>query len=190
MDAVGTDHHVERSWGAVLEGHVDPVLGLDERADRIAEHVLARLGREVVQDSGKVTARNVDLAARECARDDADLAAGGVDDRTVVVFDAGALDGVEDAHLLKDGPVGRALEVDRLAAGADFVGLLDDSDVESVSVQPEGQGGSGDAGAGDEYAGVAHVRSPVDWWSFVPWLAMPWKVRSRSSKARFAASLM
>lgn len=65
-----------------------------------------------------------------------------------------------DARALEHGPVGAALEVDGLAAGPQGGCLLDHGDAEAVPVQPVGEGGTGDAGAGDENGLVAHELSP------------------------------
>ena len=60
--------------------------------------------------------------------------------------------------LPQHGHVDRALEVDGLAAAADLVSLLDDGDVEAEAVQPEGECGPPDAGAGDQDSRILHAR--------------------------------
>ncbi|GAA2841567.1 hypothetical protein GCM10020220_033170 [Nonomuraea rubra] len=73
-----------------------------------------------------------------------------VDDPDVAHVGLGLADRVEDAHAGQDLQLGRAAEVDRLAARADVGGALDDGGVVAVAGQPVGQGGAGYACAGDE----------------------------------------
>ncbi|MFB7468878.1 hypothetical protein ACFCZ1_36245 [Streptomyces sp. NPDC056224] len=56
----------------------------------------------------------------------------------------------EDAHAVEDGEVGLAAEVDGLAAGAEGGGEFYDGGAEAVAAEPVGEGGAGDARAGDE----------------------------------------
>jgi hypothetical protein len=163
VQPVGPDDEVERARGRPEEGHVDAGSGLGERGDRVVEDVLGRRGGALVHDPGQVAADDLDLPAGELAGHDGERAAGGVDHPAVPAVRPGRPDVVEDAHPVEDRAVGLALEVDGLAAGAQRGSLLDDRDVEAVPGEPVGEGGAGDARAGDQDARALHVhdaRSP------------------------------
>src|SRR5262249_51179904 len=135
----------------------------------VAEDVLGvALGRGV-QDPRQVASHDLDLgddplAAEGVRRDLGQAAPVSVHIGEPALVDAVVADGRHDAHPLHD-VLGHAPDVYRVAARSQGGGDLDDGRLEPVPVQPVGQGGSGDAGAGDEDGLGGHD-------------ALPWVVRS------------
>ncbi|WP_248961972.1 hypothetical protein [Sphaerisporangium perillae] len=161
MDPVRAHHQVERARGTALERDVHAARGLGERGDGVAEDVPASGGGGLlVQQPGQVTARDLDLAAGELAGEHREPAAVRADDLLVGAAGLQPQHLAEDAHALQHGAVDRALEVDGLPARARGGSLLDDGHVEAVAVEPVGESGAADAGAGDEDVGVLHVHEP------------------------------
>jgi hypothetical protein len=114
-------------------------------------------GGALVQEVGQVAAADLEVTAGEFAGDHGLGPSLGVDDRLVGAAGLAGDDVVEDAHALQHGPVGGALEVDGLPARAHRRGALDDGDGAAVAGQPEGEGGAGDARAGDQDSQVLHA---------------------------------
>jgi len=160
VDPVGPDDQAEGLRRAAGEGDLHPGRGLGQRGDRVAEAVVAASGGLLVHDRGQVPAQDLDVAAGELAAHHGLLAAGRVQAHGVGPAGLPALDLVPDPHPLEHGPVGAALEVDGLAAGPRRGRLLGHGDVEAVPAEPVGQGGTGDAGPGDEDVLVAHEVPP------------------------------
>ncbi len=163
MEAVGAHHQVEGARLPVREGGVHPVLVLVERGDAVAVDELDARRGVAVEDLHQVAAQQFDVLAVESA-----AAVGGLL-RAVQLGAVGAEHGhpahpgADGADLLGEaGPLdhveGDAPDVDGLAAGARAGGQLDDGRGESQADQPVGEGGAGDAAAGDE--DVLHGCSP------------------------------
>ena len=68
MQAVCPDNKIKCLRRAVLERDVDSVLGLLERADRVAEDVLDVVPARLVDDLGQFAAHDLDVALRHAFR--------------------------------------------------------------------------------------------------------------------------
>jgi len=156
-DAVRPDHGVEPPEPRLLEGDLDAVGELLERRDAVVEDVLHAVGG-VHDDAHEVAAQDLDVGdhaarvAEHLGRQLDPAPSGGVEVGDPPHAGVGGAHLVRDAHPVQDGP-GRAAHVDALPAGPRAGRTLDHRHVEAVAAEPEGEGGSGDAGAGDEYVG-------------------------------------
>ena len=156
-DAIGRDDQVEGPRCAVRERDGDPGPVVVETGDVVAEHVLD-LGRGLLdQQSSQVAAQDLQLGrgpvgVRAARGERGDGAVVGVDET-----DTGLPGGRGPDRVLQTHPAGdlaaRAADVDVLTARPELGGPLDHGHLESVAVQPGGEGRTGDAGAGDQDSG-------------------------------------
>nr|BFE78928.1 hypothetical protein GCM10020093_015290 [Planobispora longispora] len=149
-DAVGADDQVEAAGGAALEGHPYPLGGLGQGGDRVVEDVLDVVPGRLVEDAAQVAAEDLELAAHERGGHVRPGSPGGVDEGDPVDAGPPAADLLQQSHPLQHAQVGAAPEVDGLAARTEGGGPLDHGDAAAGTAQPAGQGGTGDAAAGDE----------------------------------------
>ena len=117
------------------EGDRDAVAVLGETGDRVAEDVLDVVLRRVVQDSREIAAQDLQFAALEGRGGDDQRPAVTVHIGHFVQAGRGRFDLIEQAHPLEDAQ-GRAAEVDRVAAVAQFGCAFDDRRREAVAVEP------------------------------------------------------
>lgn len=157
VEPVRADHQVEAARRAVFEGHGHAVGVLGERGDGVAEDVLGVLPGGVVQDPGQVAPEDLDVPG-EHVRGQLGLPLARVVDvghRAHARPDA--LEVGQDAHAAQDRQVGLAAEVDGVAAVAEREGALHDGGLKAVPMEPVGERGAGDGGAGDQYLAVRHA---------------------------------
>jgi hypothetical protein len=163
VQAVGADDEVERAAGAAGEGHVHAVVVIVEDGDAVVEEELDVVADGGVEDLREIASAHLQVAAFDTAchglrADRGDQAAVGVEEGDQAGLDVGGPQVRHQPHSV-DHVQCRAADVDGVAAAAQGVGFLHDRDVEAVSVQPVGQRGARDAGAGDQDR--AHVHSSV-----------------------------
>ncbi len=161
VQTVGADDQVEPAGRAALEGDLDPVRGLGERRDRVSEDVLDQVLGALVHDPGQLAAEDLHVAAHHLGRQVHARAAVGVHDALPAHVRLTGVDLLPDAHFGEHRAVDVAAEVDGEAAAAQGGRPLDDGDTGAVAGEVQGEGGSGDAGAGDEDVEVAEAASGV-----------------------------
>ena len=159
VQSVGADDEVEAADGrrcskVTVDAVTRPRCHSSRAAIESPKRYSTSVAGAVVEDAGEVAAHDLVVAPRRgrrrCRRGrSAMVAAGVVDVRAAAHVRGLGADLVEDAHPPADLDRGAA-DVDLVAAGAQFGGALDDGRGEAVAVQPEGEGGAGDRGAGDE----------------------------------------
>jgi hypothetical protein len=154
VQPVGADDQAEGPGRRVLEPDPHAAGALFQAGDRITEQILGGVPGRRVEDRGQVAAQDLDVASEDVGRH--------VRHRPVLPVDDGGgrqvglpgLDRVQDAHLGQHTPVGSAAEVDRVAAAAQLRCPLHHRGMKAVTAQPPGEGGPGDAGAGDQDVSV------------------------------------
>lgn len=157
VQAVGADDQVEAAGRAPLERDFDALRGVGQRRDGVAEHVLHRVLRAFVHELGQVAAEDLHVAAHHLRGQLHARGAVGGDDALRAHVRPTGVDLVPDAHRGEHPAVHVAPEVDGEAAGAQGGRLLDDRDPGAPAGQVQGEGGPGDAGAGDQDGQVAEV---------------------------------
>ena len=149
---------------AVRERDLHPGAVVVETGDVVAEHVLDVGGGLLHQQPGQIAAQDLQLgrgpvgvrAARGEGRDGAIV---GVDEADPGLPGRRGPDRVLQTHPAGDLAAGAA-DVDVLTARPELGGALDHGHLEAVAVQPGREGGTGDAGAGDQDGG--HRRTSDD----------------------------
>src|SRR5262249_1021729 len=138
-DAVGGDHEIEVALGAAREGDGDPIVAVAETSDPVAEDVLDIVSGAVVEDTGEVTAEDLQPRGRATRPRGA---RGALAPRQVALVDEpdpllsrrGGADVVLDPHAPRDRPRGAA-DVDVLPAAPERAGALDDDRPKAVALQ-------------------------------------------------------
>jgi hypothetical protein len=171
VHAVGPDHHVEGALPAAPERDVHAVLVLVEDVDGVVEQELDVVADRRVQRGGQVPAPHLEVLSLDAPGDRVRVQGGHLGAVGVKKGEPAGVD-VRVAELRQDPHAphhvdGGAADVDRVAAPAWGVRLLDDRDLETVPVEPVRQRGAGEAGAGDEDRASCGVGLRChDWTSF------------------------
>jgi hypothetical protein len=150
VDPVGADDQVEPALWGMRERHLHPVRLLVQAGDLVAEKVFGAGAGGVVQNLCQIAAEDLHVAGEDPARHGRPRGAVGGDIGEVAHVRLALLDRVQHAHLAQHAEMHVAAEVHGVAAAAQVRCALDHGRPEAVSVEPVGQRGSGDAGAGDE----------------------------------------
>ncbi len=154
VQPVRADHQVERPGRSSVEGDVDPLPGLVERGDRIAEQELHVVADRREQRVGQIAAPHLQVLSVGVAGDRVRVqgrhfAAVPFQERHPVHVDLRLLEPGKQTHAFDDAQ-GGAADVDGIPAEPWRVRLLDDGDLEAVTVQPVREGGARDTGPGDQ----------------------------------------
>jgi hypothetical protein len=151
MQPLAGYNQIEPLTGAALKADVDSVWSVAQRGDRVAEAVFYLRADEIEELRGQRATRQFHVptpaAKREILRVDAgNLPALRIHECDLAGGHMLGPDSRQDFHPIDDVD-GRTPDVDRIAAGPDSRGALDEGHVETIPDQPVGQGWAGDARA-------------------------------------------
>ncbi|GAA4949554.1 hypothetical protein GCM10023238_14860 [Streptomyces heliomycini] len=165
VQTVRTEHHGERAPAAPAEGHVDPVAGLVEGGDGVAEHELHVVTDRRVQGVGQIPAPHLQVPPRDTAGDVVRVERGhfgavALEEGQPAQVDVRVPQPRQDPHPADDLQCGAA-HVDGVTTAAERGRLFDHRDRVSVAVQPERQGGTRDTGPEIRTSGLGTVPAPA-----------------------------
>jgi hypothetical protein len=156
MEPIGPDDEVEGPWRAVLELDRNRITAIFEGDHSIAEAVVGRVARALVQDAAEIAAEDLDVTGRHDFRNGGAGLAVQSKKHKFARSRPAFVDCVPDAHALEDGTVDGTAKVDCLTAGAQGGPALDNRARNSTAIEPHGKRLAGYAGARDEDVETLH----------------------------------